>query len=181
MQPEWHLGMHPFPLHLFSVCSAGASTPPGINASAVPSIAAPIGVNGFSTLPPQSNGQPNSEPIYTNGIHPYPGEPIMADLHSFGKREHRAHCWPFVCPCGGLLWEPWVCGLFAVLNAEMDALFHHRVCNDSLKRQAGSLERVGLRVRSKSIQKTQTIKTLKVLNIISTSRHLIAFIFNWNH
>uniref|UniRef100_A0A8C5AAZ1 RRM domain-containing protein n=1 Tax=Gadus morhua TaxID=8049 RepID=A0A8C5AAZ1_GADMO len=71
--------------------SSGASTPPGINASAVPSIAAPIGVNGFSTLPPQSNGQPNSEPIYTNGIHPYPGEPIMADLHSFGKRGHRAH------------------------------------------------------------------------------------------
>ncbi|XP_053478560.1 CUGBP Elav-like family member 4 [Ictalurus furcatus] len=53
--------------------SSGTSTPPGISATAVPSIAAPIGVNGFSALPPQSNGQPASEPIYTNGIHPYPG------------------------------------------------------------------------------------------------------------
>uniref|UniRef100_A0A671VWD0 CUGBP Elav-like family member 6 n=1 Tax=Sparus aurata TaxID=8175 RepID=A0A671VWD0_SPAAU len=51
--------------------SSGTSTPPGISATAVPSIA-PIGVNGFSALPPQSNGQPTSEPIYTNGIHPYP-------------------------------------------------------------------------------------------------------------
>ncbi|XP_067351349.1 CUGBP Elav-like family member 4 isoform X23 [Channa argus] len=52
--------------------SSGTSTPPGISATAVPSIATPIGVNGFSALPPQSNGQPTSEPIYTNGIHPYP-------------------------------------------------------------------------------------------------------------
>ncbi|KAG7265057.1 hypothetical protein CRUP_009146 [Coryphaenoides rupestris] len=48
------------------------TTPPGIGTTAVPSIAAPIGVNGFSALPPQSNGQPTSESIYTNGIHPYP-------------------------------------------------------------------------------------------------------------
>ncbi|XP_064168428.1 CUGBP Elav-like family member 4 isoform X9 [Anguilla rostrata] len=52
--------------------SSGTSTPPGISATAVPSIATPIGVNGFSALPPQTNGQPASEPIYTNGIHPYP-------------------------------------------------------------------------------------------------------------
>ncbi|KAI5624044.1 CUGBP Elav-like family member 4 isoform X2 [Silurus asotus] len=52
--------------------SSGTSTPPGISATAVPSIAATIGVNGFSALP-QSNGQPASETIYTNGIHPYPG------------------------------------------------------------------------------------------------------------
>lgn len=39
----------------------------------MPSIATPIGVNGFSPLPPQTNGQPTSETIYTNGIHPYPG------------------------------------------------------------------------------------------------------------
>lgn len=68
MQPDVSVMM----LYLF----AGTSTPPGISATAVPSIAAPIGVNGFSALPPQSNGQPTSEPIYTNGIHPYPGEPI---------------------------------------------------------------------------------------------------------
>ena len=57
----------------------GTSTPPGIGA-AVPSIAAPLGVNGFSALPPQSNGPPTSEPIYTNGIHPYPGEPTPLPL-----------------------------------------------------------------------------------------------------
>ncbi|XP_060779279.1 CUGBP Elav-like family member 3 isoform X2 [Neoarius graeffei] len=60
--------------------SSGTSTPPGISATAVPSIAAPIGVNGFSALPPQSNGQPASEPIYTNGIHPYPAQsPTVTD------------------------------------------------------------------------------------------------------
>ncbi|XP_076011828.1 CUGBP Elav-like family member 4 isoform X8 [Genypterus blacodes] len=60
--------------------SSGTSTPPGISATAVPSIATPIGVNGFSTLPPQSNGQPTSEPIYTNGIHPYPAQsPTVTD------------------------------------------------------------------------------------------------------
>lgn len=52
---------------------AGTSTPPGISTAPVPSIATPIGVNGFSPLPPQTNGQPTSETIYTNGIHPYPG------------------------------------------------------------------------------------------------------------
>ncbi|XP_073219238.1 CUGBP Elav-like family member 6 isoform X9 [Lepidochelys kempii] len=52
--------------------SSGTSTPPGISTAPVPSIATPIGVNGFSPLPPQTNGQPASEAIYTNGIHPYP-------------------------------------------------------------------------------------------------------------
>lgn len=69
---------------------AGTSTPPGISAAAVPSIAAPIGVNGFSALPPQSNGQPTSEPIYTNGIHPYPGEQITAS-----KWERKGIIQPF--------------------------------------------------------------------------------------
>lgn len=75
----------------FAVCgaSAGTSTPPGISATAVPSIAAPIGVNGFSALPPQSNGQPTTEPIYTNGIHPYPGELLQGSLHSVNSGK----CW----------------------------------------------------------------------------------------
>uniref|UniRef100_A0A8C4YZF5 RRM domain-containing protein n=1 Tax=Gadus morhua TaxID=8049 RepID=A0A8C4YZF5_GADMO len=77
--------------------SSGASTPPGINASAVPSIAAPIGVNGFSTLPPQSNGQPNSEPIYTNGIHPYPAQsPTVTDplQQAYAGVQHYAAAYP---------------------------------------------------------------------------------------
>ncbi|XP_072484056.1 CUGBP Elav-like family member 6 isoform X5 [Notamacropus eugenii] len=52
--------------------SSGTSTPPGISTGAVPSVAAPIGVNGFSPLTPQTNGQPTSDTLYTNGLHPYP-------------------------------------------------------------------------------------------------------------
>ncbi|XP_043536157.1 CUGBP Elav-like family member 4 isoform X2 [Chiloscyllium punctatum] len=63
-----------------SFSSIGTSTPPGINAAAVPSIATPIGVNGFSAMPPQTNGQPASDTIYANGIHPYPAQsPTVAD------------------------------------------------------------------------------------------------------
>ncbi|XP_031424619.1 CUGBP Elav-like family member 4 isoform X2 [Clupea harengus] len=67
--------------------SSGTSTPPGIGGiggTGVPSIAAPLGMNGFSALPPQSNGQPASEAIYTNGIHPYPGEPLYTNgIHPY--------------------------------------------------------------------------------------------------
>ncbi|XP_058607983.1 CUGBP Elav-like family member 4 isoform X3 [Onychostoma macrolepis] len=77
--------------------SSGASTPPGISASAVPSIAAQIGVNGFSALPPQTNGQPSSEPIYTNGIHPYPAQsPTVADplQQAYAGVQHYAAAYP---------------------------------------------------------------------------------------
>ncbi|XP_065497816.1 CUGBP Elav-like family member 6 isoform X23 [Caloenas nicobarica] len=73
--------------------SSGTSTPPGISTAPVPSIAAPIGVNGFSPLPPQSNGQPASEPIYTNGIHPYPAQsPTVADplQQAYAGMQHYA-------------------------------------------------------------------------------------------
>ncbi|KAM4810355.1 CUGBP Elav-like family member 4 isoform 3-T4 [Rhinophrynus dorsalis] len=53
--------------------TSGGSTPPGITAPAVPSIPSPIGVNGFTGLPPQANGQPSAEAVFANGIHPYPG------------------------------------------------------------------------------------------------------------
>ncbi|XP_010004202.1 PREDICTED: CUGBP Elav-like family member 6 isoform X4 [Chaetura pelagica] len=73
--------------------SSGTSTPPGIGTAPVPSIAAPIGVNGFSPLPPQSNGQPASETIYTNGIHPYPAQsPTVADplQQAYAGMQHYA-------------------------------------------------------------------------------------------
>ncbi|XP_047437654.1 CUGBP Elav-like family member 4 isoform X15 [Mugil cephalus] len=76
---------------------AGTSTPPGISATAVPSIATPIGVNGFSALPPQSNGQPTSEPIYTNGIHPYPAQsPTVTDplQQAYAGVQHYAAAYP---------------------------------------------------------------------------------------
>ncbi|KAM6942913.1 CUGBP Elav-like family member 4 isoform 10-T11 [Xenentodon cancila] len=77
--------------------SSGTSTPPGISATAVPSIATPMGVNGFSALPPQSNGQPTSEPIYTNGIHPYPAQsPTVTDplQQAYAGVQHYAAAYP---------------------------------------------------------------------------------------
>ncbi|KAJ8285518.1 hypothetical protein GJAV_G00027720 [Gymnothorax javanicus] len=54
----------------------GGSTPPGIPAQAVTSISSPISVNGFTGLPPpQPNGPPPAEAVFTNGIHPYPAYP----------------------------------------------------------------------------------------------------------
>lgn len=58
---------------ILSSSPLGGSTPPGITAPAVPSIPSPIGVNGFTGLPPQANGQPAAEAVFANGIHPYPG------------------------------------------------------------------------------------------------------------
>ncbi|XP_068460555.1 CUGBP Elav-like family member 4 isoform X8 [Clinocottus analis] len=77
--------------------SSGTSTPPGISATAVPSIATSIGVNGFSALPPQSNGHHNSEPIYTNGIHPYPAQsPTVTDplQQAYAGVQHYAAAYP---------------------------------------------------------------------------------------
>ncbi|XP_066843055.1 CUGBP Elav-like family member 4 isoform X9 [Anser cygnoides] len=60
--------------------TSGGSTPPGITAPTVPSIPSPIGVNGFTGLLPQANGQPTAEAVFANGIHPYPAQsPTAAD------------------------------------------------------------------------------------------------------
>ncbi|NXK79716.1 CELF3 protein, partial [Amazona guildingii] len=83
--------LSPFPPFL------GTSTPPGISTAPVPSIATPIGVNGFSPLPPQTNGQPASETIYTNGIHPYPAQsPTVADplQQAYAGMQHYAAAYP---------------------------------------------------------------------------------------
>ncbi|XP_052008295.1 CUGBP Elav-like family member 4 [Xyrauchen texanus] len=77
--------------------SSGTSTPPGISATAVPSITAPISLNGFSTLAPQTNGQHGSEPIYTNGIHPYPAQsPTLTDplQQAYAGVQHYAAAYP---------------------------------------------------------------------------------------
>lgn len=52
-----------------------ASSPPGGGASTLPGLPAPIGVNGFGPLTPQTNGQPVSDTLYNNGLSPYPGGP----------------------------------------------------------------------------------------------------------
>ncbi|KAK5934963.1 hypothetical protein CgunFtcFv8_020366 [Champsocephalus gunnari] len=75
--------------------SSGTSTPPGISATSVPSLATTIGVNGFSTLP-QSNGQP-TEHVYTNGIHPYPAQsPTVNDplQQAYAGVQHYAAAYP---------------------------------------------------------------------------------------
>ncbi|CAB1445009.1 unnamed protein product, partial [Pleuronectes platessa] len=77
--------------------SSGTSTPPGLSATAVSSIANPMGVNGFSALPPQSNGHSTSETIYTNGIHPYPAQsPTVTDplQQAYAGVQHYAAAYP---------------------------------------------------------------------------------------
>ncbi|XP_064164099.1 CUGBP Elav-like family member 4 isoform X8 [Anguilla rostrata] len=61
--------------------TSGGSTPPGVTAPTVTSMPSPISVNGFTGLPPpQANGQPPAEAVFTNGIHPYPAQsPTAAD------------------------------------------------------------------------------------------------------
>ncbi|XP_008943202.1 PREDICTED: CUGBP Elav-like family member 6, partial [Merops nubicus] len=48
-------------------------------------------------LPPQTNGQPASETIYTNGIHPYPAQsPTVADplQQAYAGMQHYAAAYP---------------------------------------------------------------------------------------
>ncbi|XP_056333982.1 CUGBP Elav-like family member 4, partial [Danio aesculapii] len=73
--------------------SSGSSTPPGIGGGGLSS----MGVNGFSALAAQSNGQPASETLYTNGIHPYPAQsPTVADplQQAYAGVQHYAAAYP---------------------------------------------------------------------------------------
>ncbi|KAL9837594.1 LOW QUALITY PROTEIN: CUGBP Elav-like family member 6 [Geothlypis trichas] len=76
--------------------SSGTSTPPGSARRRCPALPRPLG-NGFSPLPPQTNGQPASETIYTNGIHPYPAQsPTVADplQQAYAGMQHYAAAYP---------------------------------------------------------------------------------------
>ncbi|XP_072807198.1 CUGBP Elav-like family member 6 isoform X5 [Vicugna pacos] len=53
--------------------AAAPSSPPGGGPGALPGLPAPIGVNGFGPLTPQTSGQPGSDSLYNNGLSPYPG------------------------------------------------------------------------------------------------------------
>ncbi|XP_062944759.1 CUGBP Elav-like family member 6 isoform X11 [Cynocephalus volans] len=60
--------------------AAAANSPPGGGPGTLPGLPAPIGVNGFSPLTPQTNGQPGSDTLYNNGLSPYPAQsPGVAD------------------------------------------------------------------------------------------------------
>ncbi|XP_050007808.1 CUGBP Elav-like family member 6 isoform X3 [Alexandromys fortis] len=52
--------------------TAANASPGGGGPGALPSLPAPMGVNGFGSLTPQTNGQPGSDSIYNNGLSPYP-------------------------------------------------------------------------------------------------------------
>ncbi|XP_037639709.1 CUGBP Elav-like family member 3 isoform X3 [Sebastes umbrosus] len=51
--------------------SSGTNTPPTIAATPVPALPPPLGVNGYSSLQAQTNGQQATEALYTNGVHAY--------------------------------------------------------------------------------------------------------------
>ncbi|XP_023568242.1 CUGBP Elav-like family member 6 isoform X1 [Octodon degus] len=56
--------------------AAGTNSPPGGGPGTLPGLPGPIGVNGFSPLTAQTNGQPGSDTLYNNGLSPYPGGPL---------------------------------------------------------------------------------------------------------
>ncbi|XP_057624874.1 CUGBP Elav-like family member 6 isoform X2 [Chionomys nivalis] len=60
--------------------TAANASPGGGGPGALPGLPAPMGVNGFGSLTPQTNGQPGSDSIYNNGLSPYPAQsPDVAD------------------------------------------------------------------------------------------------------
>ncbi|XP_014385884.1 PREDICTED: CUGBP Elav-like family member 6 [Myotis brandtii] len=59
---------------------APPNSPPGGGPGTLPGLPAPFGVNGFSSLTPQTNGQPGPDTLYNNGLSPYPAQsPGVAD------------------------------------------------------------------------------------------------------
>ncbi|XP_055984685.1 CUGBP Elav-like family member 6 isoform X3 [Sorex fumeus] len=48
-----------------------AASSPGGGPGALPGLPAPLGVNGFGPLTPQTNGQPATDTLYNNGLSPY--------------------------------------------------------------------------------------------------------------
>ncbi|XP_065728847.1 CUGBP Elav-like family member 6 isoform X12 [Phocoena phocoena] len=75
-----------------------ANSPQGGGPSTLPGLPAPIGVNGFGPLTPQTNGQPGSDSLYNNGLSPYPAQsPGVADplQQAYAGMHHYAgFTWP---------------------------------------------------------------------------------------
>ncbi|XP_059951162.1 CUGBP Elav-like family member 6 isoform X10 [Mesoplodon densirostris] len=70
-----------------------ANSPQGGGPSTLPGLPAPIGVNGFGPLTPQTNGQPGSDSLYNNGLSPYPAQsPGVADplQQAYAGMQHYA-------------------------------------------------------------------------------------------
>ncbi|XP_024853498.1 CUGBP Elav-like family member 6 isoform X4 [Bos indicus] len=76
---------------------AAANSPPGGGPGTLPGLPAPIGVNGFGPLTPQTNGQPGSDSLYNNGLSPYPAQsPGVADplQQAYAGMHHYAAAYP---------------------------------------------------------------------------------------
>ncbi|XP_035500136.1 CUGBP Elav-like family member 3 isoform X2 [Scophthalmus maximus] len=78
--------------------SSGTNTPPTIAATPVPALPPPIGVNGYSSLPAQANGQQATETLYTNGVHPYQAQSPVAALdplqQAYAGMQHYTAAYP---------------------------------------------------------------------------------------
>uniref|UniRef100_G1Q0H3 CUGBP Elav-like family member 6 n=1 Tax=Myotis lucifugus TaxID=59463 RepID=G1Q0H3_MYOLU len=77
--------------------AAAANSPPGGGPGTLPGLPAPFGVNGFSSLTPQTNGQPGPDTLYNNGLSPYPAQsPGVADplQQAYAGMHHYAGSYP---------------------------------------------------------------------------------------
>ncbi|XP_052618504.1 CUGBP Elav-like family member 6 isoform X4 [Peromyscus californicus insignis] len=77
--------------------TAANTSPGGSGPGALPGLPAPMGVNGFGSLTPQTNGQPGSDTLYNNGLSPYPAQsPGVADplQQAYAGIHHYAAAYP---------------------------------------------------------------------------------------
>ncbi|XP_035300320.1 CUGBP Elav-like family member 6 isoform X22 [Cricetulus griseus] len=77
--------------------TAANTSPGGSGPGALPGLPAPMGVNGFGSLTPQTNGQPGSDTLYNNGLSPYPAQsPGVADplQQAYAGIQHYAAAYP---------------------------------------------------------------------------------------
>ncbi|XP_006888397.1 PREDICTED: CUGBP Elav-like family member 6 isoform X9 [Elephantulus edwardii] len=76
--------------------AAAVNSPPGGGPGTLPGLPAPIGVNGFGPLTPQTNGQPGSDTLYNNGLSPYPAQSPVADplQQAYAGMHHYAAAYP---------------------------------------------------------------------------------------
>ncbi|XP_023377454.1 CUGBP Elav-like family member 6 isoform X2 [Pteropus vampyrus] len=76
---------------------AAANSSPSGGPGTLPGLPAPIGVNGFGPLTPQTNGQPGSDTLYNSGLSPYPAQsPGVADplQQAYAGMHHYAAAYP---------------------------------------------------------------------------------------
>lgn len=89
--------------------STASASPGGGGPGALPGLPAPLGVNGFGSLTPQTNGQPGSDTIYNNGLSPYPGgspypaDPNLLEIEWEARYYRQGRAWGEGIPPSSLL------------------------------------------------------------------------------